>query len=87
VLLTVNRKLTPAEVAEAFCELNDEEQAQVFIDAARIAGAWPVGNGQLGPDWQWHKIGRHLRDCECSTIEARDMIASIAQAIEDKTTP
>jgi hypothetical protein len=27
----IDRKLTPAEIADAFCELDDEGQAQVFI--------------------------------------------------------
>jgi hypothetical protein len=75
LILTIDRKLTPAELAEAFCELNDEAQAQVFIEIARIAATWPPGNFM-----QWHAVGRHLRDCECSTPEAVDLVREIAEA-------
>jgi len=68
--------LTPAELAEAFCELNDEKQADFFIEAAKIAAGWNDSG------MQWHFIGKHLRTCACSTYEARDMVVSIAAAIE-----
>lgn len=85
--LTVERKLTPLEIAEAFCELDDESQAQVFIEAARIAAGWGIGRHSLGADWQWFSIGRHLRTCSCSTEEARDMVKAIADgAVPSLTT-
>ncbi len=68
-------RLTPLELAKAFCELNDEAQAQFFIECARIAGEW---SGGLGADWQWTQVGAHLRTCSCSTDEARDMVRAIA---------
>jgi len=79
--LTVNVKLTPAELAAAFCELDDEAQAQFFIDAARIAETW----GGAGPAMQWFTVGRHLKTCACSTYEARAMVREIADAIEMET--
>ena len=81
--LTVDRKLTALEIAEAFCELVDEEQAQVFIEAARIASSWPVGPGSLGASWQWFTVGRHLKTCTCSTDEARAMLIEIANACSE----
>ena len=37
VRLMVDRKLTPQELAEAFCELDDEAQAQFFIEAQSVS--------------------------------------------------
>ncbi len=72
--LTLDVKLTPEQIAEAWCDLDDEGQAQFFIECARIAAKWrPDSNFQ-----QWFSIGRHLRDCECSTEEARGMVRDIA---------
>ena len=78
--LTVERRSTPLELAEAFCELQDEEQAQFFIEAARIAEAWDREKGSLGASWQWFTVGKHLKRCACSTDEARAMVHDIAEA-------
>jgi hypothetical protein len=74
--LTVERRLTPVEIAEAFCELDDEQQAQFFIEAARIAEGWPANPRVM----QWYSIGRHLATCSCSTWEAREMVRVIGEA-------
>lgn len=75
--LAVDWKPSPAELAAAFCEMDDERQAQFFIDVARIATLW---DGD--PGIQWMRVGRHLRDCACSTDNARDMVREIASATE-----
>lgn len=75
--LGIDIALTPAQVAEAFCDLNDEDQAQVFVEIAKIASAWP--GGVTGT--QFFMVGRHLRDCECSTEEARDVVREIASGL------
>jgi hypothetical protein len=80
---TVDRKFTPLEIAQAFCGLNDEEQAQVFIEAARIAAEWQAEKGSLGASWQWFTVGRHLKTCACSTEDARAMVVDIADACRD----
>jgi hypothetical protein len=79
VKLTVEVKLTPVEIAEAFCEMDDEAQAQFFVEAARIAETW-TGVGRC---MQWFYVGKHLKTCACSTYEARDMVKEIAAAMED----
>ncbi len=68
--------LTPKQLADAFCRMNDEEQAQFFIEAAEIAKTW---DGGMGSDWQWFSVGRHLPRCACSTDEARALVKSIAE--------
>ena len=69
-------ELTPAELAEIFAEYMDEEQAQFFIEVARIAKMWTDTNMD-----QWYAVGAHLRTCVCSSPEARDMIRSIANGV------
>lgn len=76
--LSLDVKLTPAQLAEAFCDLDDELQAQFFIEVARIASTWAPGNFM-----QWHSVGRHLRDCPCSTLEAVDLVREIAEATQE----
>jgi hypothetical protein len=69
-------ELTPLDVAEQFAEMSDEEQAQVFIEVARIARTWMGTNMD-----QWYAVGGHLRTCSCSTPEARDMVRRIAEGV------
>jgi hypothetical protein len=76
---TVDIPMTPATLAAAFCEMDDEQQAQFFIEAARIAQTWPSEAKAM----QWFYVGRHLKTCACSTWEARDMVREIAGALED----
>lgn len=66
----------PAALARAFCRLDDDGQARFFVEAARIMAEWPGA----GMDMQAHYIGRHLRDCECSTPGGRDLVRLIADA-------
>jgi hypothetical protein len=84
VKLEVNVELSPAQLAKAFCDMDDEAQAQFFIECARLAEGWRASASDptiLGPDWQWYTVGRHLRTCACSTEEARDMVRGIAEGI------
>ena len=69
-----------ATLAKCFAHMQDEDQAQFFIEVAKIAETWPYRG-----DTQWYYVGSHLRNCECSTDAARDMIRSIAEAVEKGT--
>lgn len=73
-------RMTPLLIAEAFAEMDDEGQAQFFIEVAAIAATWG-GDVQVGR--QWTLVGAHLRDCACATEEARDMVRSIAYPIRE----
>jgi len=76
--IDIDIKITPVQLAEAFCEMYDEDQAQFFIECARIASTWKVPP----TIFQWHSVGRHLKTCSCSNDDARDMVREIAQGIE-----
>lgn len=78
---TVDLALTAEDIARAFCDLDDDAQAQFFVHCARIAEEWTVAPGSYR-GMQWFNVGRHLRDCDCSTEEGREMIRDIASAME-----
>lgn len=78
--LEINIGLTPTQLAEAFCDLNDEQQAQFFIEAARIAReTWE----QPATFLQWREVGRHLAACSCSTDDARELVRDIADGMSE----
>ena len=70
--------VTPRAIAELFCDLDDEKQAQFFIECGEIMKTWKGGGRPL----QACLIGSHLRTCACSTFEARELVREIAEAIE-----
>jgi hypothetical protein len=50
------------ELAEAFCELSDVQQADFFREVARVASEWPETHG-VSPEavsLQWSHVGRVL---------------------------
>jgi hypothetical protein len=65
-------------LARVFASMNDDEQAQFFVEVAKIMATWTPGAAEM----QIHYIGSHLRNCKCSTEEARELIRGIAYAIE-----
>lgn len=66
-------------LADAFAEMTDDDQAQFFVAvAARFA------KFQNGATQGWF-IGGHLRNCECSTEEARELIRDIADGLRNST--
>lgn len=73
---------TPEALAERFCELDDDAQAQFFVHVARIAEAWFAQGFGTAPQ-QAFNIGKHLATCECSTHEARAFVRNIHDAMVD----
>ena len=72
---TVEANLTIEQLAGLFADLDDDSQAKFFVEAARLFGSQHVR------DTQAFYIGRHLRDCGCSTEEARDFVRGIAESM------
>jgi hypothetical protein len=67
-------------IAELFCAMTDDGQAQFFVHAAAAMAKWERPGAA---DWQALAIGRHLRDCECSTEGGREFIRSIIYAMDN----
>lgn len=82
VEVTVKVRLTPEQLGAMFAEMNDDEQARVFVAAAAAAQLWELDKYSIGIDGQWQAIGCHLKSCKCSTEEARDMVRNIAYGLE-----
>lgn len=76
--IELDAKLTTAQVAAAFCELNDDEQAQFFEEVAKIARAW-----DRPASLQWYALGRHMASCACSTFAGRAIIDEIHGAMHE----
>lgn len=79
---------TPEDIGRALATMDDDAQARVFVAAAleldRIVEEYKAKRPDvvnLGADWQWHQVGRHLVDCKCSHERARDLVQSIAGGI------
>jgi len=77
--LEIQLDLTPVQLAQAFCDLSDEEQAQFFIEAARIARETWQGPATF---LQWREVGKHLAACACSTDDARELVRDIAEGMD-----
>lgn len=75
--VTTEIDLDVQTAAEWFSGLDDDQQTQFFVAVAEIAKSWPGS-----ADTQWYSIGGHLRSCDCSTDDAREMIRSIARYME-----
>ena len=71
-------------LAKCFAELDDDSQAQFFVEVAKHAQGWKHHQSD-----QWYRVGRHMSTCECSTQEARDLIemihAGLHPTMEDVT--
>jgi hypothetical protein len=65
-------------VAEAFCDLDDELQAEFFAEVAAIARQWPAD----GASTQFWRIGRHLATCPCATEGARELVRDLAVGVD-----
>lgn len=70
-------------LAKAFAGLDDDSQARFFVKVAAIAAQ----TYKSPQETQWWYVGRHLRTCECSTEEGRDLIRSIHYALEFNEAP
>lgn len=72
--------------AQWFAGLDDDAQAQFFVAVCEEAKKWPRDKGiNFGPCHQWWLIGSHLRNCECSSEEARDMVREMFNGLETRT--
>jgi hypothetical protein len=65
-------------MAKCFAELDDESQADFFIKVA----AYAKEHYKRAPENQWWYIGRHLRTCTCATEDAREMVRTLAAAVD-----
>lgn len=65
--------------AEWFANLSDEQQADFFVEVAEASKKWECQGHWATQYWL---VGRHLRDCECSTDDARNLVRELASGLE-----
>lgn len=75
--VTVDVPMTLEQLAGLFVELDDDSQAKFFVEVAKRMQTWTPHER----DMQEFYIGRHLRDCSCSTEDARDFLRNIVDAM------
>ncbi len=80
-------KLSVELAAQWFAALDDDSQAKFFVAVCAEARKWERAPGVLsfGPSYQWYLIGSHLRNCECSSDDARDMVREMFNGLETGT--
>lgn len=77
IKVTTEIELDIETAAKWFAGLDDDQMARFLVAVAKEAESYPSD-----PDNQWYYLGGHLRNCECSTEGARDMIRKWAHWID-----
>ena len=77
IKVTTEISLDIETAAKWFTELDDDQMCKFLVEVARIANQWG-----RNPDNQWYYLGGHLRNCKCSTPEAREMVKAWAHYAE-----
>lgn len=77
IKVTTEIELDIETAAKWFAALDDDGMCRFLVAVAEEAKAYPGD-----PDGQWYYLGGHLKNCECSTDAARDMVRKWAHWIE-----
>lgn len=71
IRVTTDIELDIDVAAKWFAGLDDDQMCKFLVAVAAEAKNYPCN-----PDNQWYYLGGHLRNCECSTEGARQMLRS-----------
>lgn len=77
IKVTTEINLDIETAAKWFAGLDDDEMCRFLVAVAREAQAYPSD-----PDNQWYYLGGHLKYCQCSTEDTREMIRRWAYWME-----
>jgi len=77
IKVTTEIELDIATAAKWFAALDDDEMCRFLVAVAEEAQSY-TGD----PDNQWYYLGGHLKNCKCSTNEARQMVKAWAYWME-----
>lgn len=80
IKVTTEIELDIKTAAKWFAALDDDEMCRFLVAVAQEAKTY-----EGDPDNQWYYLGGHLRNCECSTDAAREMVQKWAYWIEHST--
>ena len=77
IKVTTEIDLDIETAAKWFANLDDDQMCKFLVAVAEEAKQYPSD-----PSNQWYFLGGHLRNCACSTDEARQMIQAWAYWID-----
>lgn len=77
IKVTTEIELDIDTAAKWFASLDDDAMCSFLVAVAKEAEKFPGS-----PDNQWYYLGGHLRNCECSTDAAREMVRKWAYWID-----
>lgn len=77
IKVTTEIELDIETAAKWFASLDDDAMCRFLVAVANEAKSYPSN-----PDNQWYYLGGHLRNCECSTEAAREMVKAWAYWID-----
>ncbi len=80
ITVTTEIDLDVETAAKWFAALDDDDMCRFLVAVAAEAQRYPSN-----PDNQWYYLGGHLRNCRCSTDDAREMVKSWAYWIDRST--
>lgn len=69
ITVTTEIDLSIEAAAKWFAALSDDDMCAFLVAVAKEANSYPSD-----PDNQWYYLGGHLRNCDCSTEAAREMV-------------
>lgn len=78
IRVTTDIELDIETAAKWFAGLDDDQMCRFLVAVAAEAEKYPSN-----PDNQWYYLGGHLRNCECSTDAAREMVKAWAYWAEN----
>lgn len=73
--ITVTWDVTPAELAEVFAAMDDEDQAMFFTEVAKRFEAPAMA-------MQMAYFAKHMVDCECVSKAGRDFVRDLVEHLD-----
>lgn len=73
-------ELTVEDIADVFCEMDDDQQSQFFVRVADHMANTKDYNGTM----QVAYIAHHLASCDCVTREAREWIETLCDSMREE---
>lgn len=79
IKITTEVEIGLEDAAKWFSELDDDAQARFFVAVGRHAAKWGDGWAEA----QWFSVGSHIKNCECSSLEARQFVLELHNGFEN----
>ena len=71
----------PKIVAELFCALSDDQQAEFFSYVAQEMATWNDRPASYGDSWQIDRIAAHMNACACGA-DGKRWVESLHESLQ-----